>query len=334
MKHESSDFVWLINVVKKYIVSLCVILVLTIIFSSVVSLFCIEEKYSSSVIIYPTTTNSVSKALFAQHVYGDDLLEFGEEEATEQLLQVLKSDEIREEIVERFDLYTFFDIDTTQSYHKSIIMKQYQNLFTFKKTKFNAIEITVLTKNAQMSSDIANESLILLDVVMNRIRSKRARQALNILEKRKALLYRARNNILDSLKEYRAHGLISVGHQTERLTEQYAIALASNNVNGAARIKKELNTLANYVDFQEMLLRKGQKIENELANMEFEADRLAIDNEYTLENKFIINKAYPADKKSQPVRWLVVFSSLVAVSILSISVMLILESSSYFKHNG
>ena len=167
---------------------------------------------------------------------------------------------------------------------------------------------------------------------MNRIRSKRASQALNIIKKRIVFLYDERNNILDSLKQYRSHGLISVGHQTERLTEQYAIALSSNNINGAARIKKELNTLASYVDFQEMLLRKSYTIEKKLASMEFEADRLTIDNEYVLENKFIINKAYPADKKSYPIRWLIVFSSVISVLIFSIFSILILESLS--NNNG
>ena len=68
MKQENLDFLWLVQLLKKYFNSLCVILFSTILVSSLISLFLIEEKYTSSVLIYPTTTNSVSKALFAQHV--------------------------------------------------------------------------------------------------------------------------------------------------------------------------------------------------------------------------------------------------------------------------
>ena len=47
--------------------------------SAVVSLL-IENKYKSSVILFPTTTNSISKALIADNFGGkDDILELGEE---------------------------------------------------------------------------------------------------------------------------------------------------------------------------------------------------------------------------------------------------------------
>ena len=81
------------------------------IISSVVSLL-IEEKYKSTVIMFPTTTNSISKALIADNFGGkDDVLELGEEEQAEQLLQILNSDEIRNRIVEKYDLMQHYEID-------------------------------------------------------------------------------------------------------------------------------------------------------------------------------------------------------------------------------
>ena len=67
-----------------------------------------------------------------------------------------------------------------------------------------------------------------------------------------------------------------------------------------------------------MLLRKSYEIEEELASIEFEADRVLIDANYSLENKFIINKAYPADKKASPIRWLIVVVSLISVFVFAI----------------
>ena len=182
-----------------------------------------------------------------------------------------------------------------------------------------------------MASNIANEYLTLMDVVISRIRKKRSQQALTILETRKKLLYKQRNLIQDSVQDYRSNGIISVGTQVERLTEQYAIALAANNLNGARRIKEELNHLAQHAGAHDMLLRKSYAIENELSKIEFESDRVLIDANYALENKFIINKAYPADKKSYPVRWLIVISSLISVFIFSIISLSIFE---YFSINN
>ena len=332
MKEENLDFLWLLKICKKHIRVLSLLLVLTSVLSSLISVYCIESKFQSSVIIYPTTTNSVSQALLVDHnPYRKDVLEFGEEEEAEQLLQVLNSDEMRDSIIMRFNLYHHYDVGQDDEFSKTTVNTMYSNLVSIKKTKFNSIEIIVLDKDPIMASNIANEYLTLMDVVISRIRKKRSQQALTILESRKKLLYKQRNLIQDSVQDYRSNGIISVGTQVERLTEQYAIALAANNLNGARRIKEELNHLAQHAGAHDMLLRKSYAIENELSKIEFESDRVLIDTNYALENKFIINKAYPADKKSYPVRWLIVISSLISVFVFSI---ISLSISEYFNINN
>ena len=332
MKEENLDFLWLLKMCKKHIRGLSFLLFLTIVISSLISVYCIEPKFQSSVIIYPTTTNSVSQALLVDHnPYRKDVLEFGEEEEAEQLLQVLNSDEMRDSIIMRFNLYHHYDVKQDDEFPKTTVNTMYSKLVSIKKTKFNSIEIIVLDKDPIMASNIANEYLTLMDVVISRIRKKRSQQALTILESRKKLLYKQRNLIQDSVQDYRSNGIISVGTQVERLTEQYAIALAANNLNGARRIKEELNHLAQHAGAHDMLLRKSYAIENELSKIEFESDRVLIDTNYALENKFIINKAYPADKKSYPVRWLIVISSLISVFVFSI---ISLSISEYFNINN
>jgi len=327
MENSNFDFFWLISIIKKYIKSLCVIFFLTTVISVWVSLFLIEEKFKSSVTIYPTTTNSISQALLVEHnPYRKDVLEFGEEEHAEQLIQVLNSDEIKDSIINRFHLFSHYEVSQSDIHHKSIMNELYRQAISIKKNRLNAIEIIVLDKDPQIAANIANEYLDLVDFVIARIRKNRAKQALEILQKRKDLLYHQRNATQDSLKVYRSYGIVSTVHQIERLTEQYAIALAANNLNGANRIKKELNNLSEYSGNHDVLLRKSYEIEEELSLIEFESDRVAIDTEYTLENKFVINRAYPADKKAYPIRWLIVFSSLVSVFIISLLSISILES--------
>ena len=319
MKDQDFNFLWLFNVLNKNIKSFCIVLIVTVFCSAYISLYVIQPKYKSSVVIYPTTTNSISQALLVEHnPYRKDVLEFGEEQDVEHLLQILNSDAIRDSIIHRFDLFTHYDVGLDSDYPMTTMFKMYKDFIKFKKTKFNSIEIVVLDHNPEMSAAIANEILVLLDVVINNIRKNRALQALEVLEKRKNLLYIKRNLIQDSLEYYRSNGIIGITPQVERLTEQYAIALSLNNVSGARRIKKELDQLAKYAGVHDMLLRKSYNIEDELALVEFEAERVEVDTYYSLENKFIINKAYPADKKSYPVRWLIVFCSVIAVVTLFI----------------
>ena len=172
MKDSNFDFIWLLNILKRRSRLFLSISILTIIISSLVSIFLMEEKFSSSVIIYPTTTNSISQALLIEHnPYRKDVLEFGEEEEAEQLLQILNSDEIRDSIISKFDLYTHYNISPEDSFHKTMINKVYDGSITIKKTKFQSIRITVLDKDPVFASEIANSYLTLMDVVINRIRN-------------------------------------------------------------------------------------------------------------------------------------------------------------------
>tara|TARA_B100000945_G_scaffold106936_1_gene84698 strand:- start:10560 stop:11558 length:999 start_codon:yes stop_codon:yes gene_type:complete len=332
MKDSTFDFIWLMRLIKNNIRILFLVGFLTSVLSSIIALFAIEEKFKSSVVIYPTTTSSVSQALLVEHnPYRKDVLEFGEEEQAEQLVQVLNSDEMRDSIVRRFDLFDHYEVNQEDVYANTIMNDLYGQAISIKKTKFNAIEISVLDKDPQVAADIANEYLVLIDFVIARIRENRALQALEVLELRKTILYQQRALTQDSLKDYRSRGIISTVHQAERLTEQYAIALAANNLSGAKRIQKELNTLAQYSGAHDVLLRKSYEIEEELALIEFESDRVQIDTQYMLDNKFILNKAYPSDKKAYPIRWLIVLSSLIAVLFVSILSLSILESVNSIK---
>ena len=79
---------------------LIIIGVAAAVLSAVVS-FMIHEKFKSTVIMFPVQSNSVSKALLTEDVTGkQDILQFGEEEQAEQMLQILSSDEIRSRIAQ------------------------------------------------------------------------------------------------------------------------------------------------------------------------------------------------------------------------------------------
>ena len=71
----------------------------------------ITPLYRSVVILYPTSTNSISKVLLSTtSLHTKDLLEFGEDEQTERMLQILNSNQIRDKIIADFDLMGHYNI--------------------------------------------------------------------------------------------------------------------------------------------------------------------------------------------------------------------------------
>ena len=155
---------------------------MALIISTMVS-FLIEEKYESSVILFPAATTNISKTLIAERGFDDkSLLEFGEEEQAEQMLQILNSDEIRNRIIQKYDLLTHYEIDQVQKYKMTKLYNEYESNITFKRTPFMSVEINVLDRNPEVAASIANDISSLLDTAINKMQQKVALQALKIVE--------------------------------------------------------------------------------------------------------------------------------------------------------
>ena len=125
----------LIFFLLKYRTPLIAISVAAALLSAVVSLM-IQEKYLSTVILFPAATNSISKSLMAEDFSGkQDINAFGEEEVAEQLLQILNSDDISGYIREKYNLRNHYGFDADEQYVLTNTVKEYQDLVTFKRRK-------------------------------------------------------------------------------------------------------------------------------------------------------------------------------------------------------
>ena len=97
--------------------------------SSIVALI-IEEKFESTVTLYPSKTSSVS---FGEINNEDQTVsKFGEEEEAEQMLQILESAKIKEEIILTYDLINHYEIDTSGKYIYTELNETYSDNISFK----------------------------------------------------------------------------------------------------------------------------------------------------------------------------------------------------------
>src|SRR5205807_790370 len=105
----------------------------------------IHPKYESSVVLFPASTSSISKAIMEDHP-GDkqDMSAIGGEEQAEQLLQMLNSHEIRDAIITKYHLMDHYRINADQSYPYTALYKEYNDNITFQRTEFMAVRIVVM----------------------------------------------------------------------------------------------------------------------------------------------------------------------------------------------
>lgn len=294
--------------------------------SSIVSLL-IENKYKSTVILFPTTTNSISKALIADNFGGkDDVLELGEEEEAEQMLQVLNSDEIKNRIIAKYNLMKHYDIDTTDKYKYTKLTKKYEDNISFKRTEFMSVRIDVLDHSPDTAALIANDIAALVDTVRNNMQHKIAIEALKIVQDEYFGMMHSMQLLEDSLDKIRAYGVHDPEAQSEVLTQQLAEAFIQGKDRAIKVIEEKLDILAKYGGAYTSIRDNFEWDRKQLSFLKAKYAEAKIDAERSLEHKFIVSSAVPAEKKSYPIRWLIVVTSSVATFLFTIIGLLIFNS--------
>ncbi len=289
--------------------------------------YVITPTFKSTSVIYPTTTNSISQALLVEHnPYRKDVLEFGEELEAERLLQILNTDEMQNRIVEEFDLFTHYEINPEAAHANTWMNLAFNEHFSFKRTELMSIKIEVLDEDPILSAQMCNRIVDLIDVVVKRVKAERASQAIVILENRDAHLSSRLFSIHDSLEVLRSHGILDVSLQAERLTEYYAKALSSGNTTGARALKKEFNNLALYGGDYFRLFEELELVQEQLNLIRLEKENISIELEAELTNRFVINRAVPADKKAYPIRWLIVVFAGMSTFIMTLVLLYIRQT--------
>ena len=326
---ETEDFnsLNLLNIIYKWRKQLTIIGIAAIVVSSIISLT-IKEKYKSTVILFPATTSSISKALLTDNNFKkDDVLEFGGEDEAEQMLQILNSDEIRTKICEKFNLLRHYSISPTDKFKRTKLFDEFENNITFKRTEYMSVKIEVLDVNA----DIANDISALHDSTKIRIQRERGKQALNIVKKEYFDKVADVRRMTDSIKKINSFGVYDYESQSEVTTEQYAIAISKGDQRAVKALDEKLKVIANYGSAYVSLRDNLEFQRKQLNLLKTKYEETKVDVEQILPQKFIVSNAFPAEKKSYPVRWIIVLVSALATLLIAVIVILLIENSKQFE---
>ena len=182
---------------KSILIILAVAALCAIIFSAP---FFITPLYKSTTIIYPTSSNSISKVLISTTYQSEkDIMNFGEDEQTEQMLQVLNSNRVRDKVISRFNLMEHYNIKPDSKYPYTKLNKLYDARIKFRRTEYNAVKITVLDSDPALSAQMANDIAEIFDSTMNQMQKEVEIQAFRLVEEEYATLWNEMQELEDSL---------------------------------------------------------------------------------------------------------------------------------------
>jgi len=310
------------QVVYGYKKHLAIIGIVVIILSAIFSgSYFITPLFESTVILYPTASNSISKVLLSDNFNNSkDILEFGEIEQTEQMLQILNSNQIRDRIISKYHLLEHYEIKPDSKYKMTNLYDEYDNNFRYRRTEYMAVKITVYDRDAQLAANMANNVAELVDSTINHMQKKIAKKAYRIVQVEYNNLLQEISDKEDSLTVLREFGVHDYESQSEMFNRQLAIEMAKGNKDGIDRLEKKLEILAKYGGPYVSLRDALEHDKKQLSKIKAKYEEAKVDATESLPHTFVINTAYKAEKKTYPIRWLIVvvstFTSLFLAVIL------------------
>jgi uncharacterized protein involved in exopolysaccharide biosynthesis len=308
---DNKTFFSLINKWKKHII---VIAVVSAVISGGAS-YLITPLFKSTAILYPI-----------------NISEFSDENQTEQMLQVISSNDVKRKLINRLNLYKHYKINIKDKYHETYIFYRLNKNISFNKTKYEALRITVLDKDPQIAKSIADELISLYTEKVQLLHRQKYKEFLDIKKKE----MRNKANEIDSLENRinflrEKYSILDYEIQVKELTRSY-YSLLDKSPNKAKDVKEILDNLRKYGgEFKKLDKLIIEERENFL-ELKKKCEELEIEYNKDITYAQIIEAPFPADKKSTPIRWLIVLLSVIGTIGLFIIGISIIESKNLIKN--
>ncbi|MCR5013348.1 MAG: hypothetical protein K6A28_01085 [Bacteroidales bacterium] len=255
--------------------------------------------------------------------YPANISPYSEESETEQMLQIINSQSIADSIIEKYDLWTDYKIDRNYQYAKTYMMHEYHEKIKITKTPYEAVSIVVSDKDPVVACNIAKDILHFYDQKVSNLHRQKVGEVVAMYERQLNVKQQGIDSLKQQLTELGTnYGISNYSGQLREVTRGY--------INGSPRANELKQNLELYgpqaVDLETKIVAEGNTYVS--IKMDYEQQLRFFHSDLTYSN--IITEPYPADKKSFPVRWVIVALSALGAFLFSIIVIFIIENRKKF----
>lgn len=261
----------------------------------------ITPKYKSTARIYPSNIGVLS-----------------DESETEQMLEVLNSNDIKFRMFDAFELDKVYKIDKENPMYLTYIFDKYNTNVSTSKTEYETAEIKVLDEEPKRASAMCDSIIVFYNQKVRSMHKAKDKEMVAITQKqidKKQIELDLYEQELDSIRK--ASGIISL-NQTSEVTRGYMTALANGRGTSSdtKRIQELYQNLSNEGTQVHKIERRFNKAVSAIDSLNKLYDSHLLEFEKDITYSHIVERPFAADKKAYPVRWLIVaFSTLSAVFV-------------------
>ena len=288
---NSSNMLQLIWKWKKQLV---IVLIVSVAVSAIgSSSYFIKPKYKSTAVAYPV-----------------NLLPYGEESTTEQLLQLLKSIAVRDSVLTKLGLAKHYDIDDSTPLGKSYVLAEWGENISITNTDLESAEIKVLDTDPNMACTIASEILNQANLLARKLQRKSSAELVTMYTAQVNDIKQEIDSMDARIKVLRTdYGVAEFDAQVKEVTKGYLKVAGASTDPGKLQNIEAVRLMRNFQEKGGEYLSLKNKIN---ASKEFyfkklqEFNLVKTDMRKELTYSNVVSQPFPATKKSYPVRWLIV----------------------------
>ena len=317
MNNSFFNSVELINLLAKWKKQLFLVagasLVLSVIFSST---FFIKPKFKSVAVLYPS-----------------NLIAYSTESATEQMLQLTQSSDIRNRVINAFKLIEHYDIDSTSNKtFKTDVYKMYDENVNIKKTEYESMEVTVFDTDPTVASLMVDSIIHFFNVKARELQSDKSREVMIISKNQLDAKKIEMDSLEAALHELQLkYGILDLKTQSKEATRSYLKSLSKPGSKEYTESKLMLDNLrekGSEVNAITEHLWRTRGSYNDLKSGNEIAER-EVFKHLTYAN--VVTDPSPSDKKASPVRWLIVLISISSSVLMAFIIILLFYSKKEFS---
>ncbi len=260
-------------------------------------------------------------------VYPDNIKPYSKESTTEQMIQVFNSQDITDSVINKFDLLNHYEIDTTNKYFRTVLLRRYSENVKISKTNYEAVEVKVLDRNPDTAKLMVDAVLHFYNKKVRRMQKEKYRE---LAAAYAGQLSRERA-VMDSLKNRlrvlgTQKGIFEYTYQSQQIMMAYL-----HNIQGspeAVNTKEAKRLVQNMGKYGGELVQLVNMLQHEAGTyvqvkLSYEIEYRNIVSNVTYTN--VVTHPFASDKKAYPVRWLILFVAVLSVFTFSLIVISFLE---------
>ncbi len=275
----------------------------------------IKPKFKSTAILYPA-----------------NLTPYGNETATEQMLQLFQSADIRKSICDRFNLAERYQVDLTKKGAMSSLYDTYNENVDIRRTEFESVRIDIMDTDPQLACNMVDTLINLMNQKARTIQRIKTMEVVRLLKDQLEFKRVQIDSLETALRVLREkYGLLDYYIQSKEALKRYYKLITSS---GSKESLKELDAVMRNLEEKGAesvsLKQMHQKAFETYAETRIKYDYAISDSRKVLTYANLVAKPYPADKKSSPVRWVIICIFAVSAFVFSLLVIVAVENKEVF----